>query len=553
MINIYQLEYKIQTTANLEQYLSQNFGEPKETNEGLIFEDNLNGLWGVLFRRHYIYRNGQEKLVEQCTPSWIYLIITFLLGCIALITIAVEFTGLIGLIISVLSLPGGIGLFLLPLLLSQRKPNVFFVDKKSYEEFHVGGHLPILFRHNVSVSPVVLFNGLFALILSEPLLVPELIIIVLSLLILSIATLPLLTGSQTNPATNQIIILAAVSVWPFWITMGNLENLSYAQSSSFPEQGQLITTWAENLHPSIDETFNILFALTETPVTLIAVINLFIVLSLWYLGPKLILFIVKDEDIYEISSLVTDQLFLRLGFTLLLIVYLAFPFLALASHFLELHVIRFKSVTEILAVYWALIVIIPLSIIGWINDRRRQNNRFRQYIQSNERPSLRVEGVPVITTDLEESAAIITRKVDDQEYIFINQDLEGQLDREEFLAICYHELYHLKSNTRRFQTIAGLPIVGYLLFFAFVNPVDIHEEEFRADNYAAKNVGREATVSALEKIESEDLGPEGYTIENFVNKHGRWVAFKLLWGVPVLPLYRPERDVRISRLQESTT
>ena len=133
----------------------------------------------------------------------------------------------------------------------------------------------------------------------------------------------------------------------------------------------------------------------------------------------------------------------------------------------------------------------------------------------------------------------------------INQNLENKLDREELLAICYHELYHLKNKTCRFQIISELPIVGYLLFFVFVNPISIHEEEFRADDYAVKNVDKEAIVSALEKTESKNLGPSDSPVKQFVHEEGRWVAFKLFWKVPILPLYRPERSVRIDRLQIS--
>ena len=159
--------------------------------------------------------------------------------------------------------------------------------------------------------------------------------------------------------------------------------------------------------------------------------------------------------------------------------------------------------------------------------------------------------MPVITATIGNSAAFSTQKIDGQQYIVINQDLENQLDREELLAICYHELYHLEKKTHRLQMMSELPIVGYLLFFVFVNPISIHKEEFRADECAAKNVSREAIVSALEKTESENLGPSDSPVKQFVYEEGRWVAFKLFWKVPILPLYRPGRRERIDRLELS--
>lgn len=546
-MKLYQIEYEIENTADLETHLSKAFGEPEKTKKGTVFE-NKNS---EIFNKKYIYKDSQEKLIEQCFASPIYSICTVVLGGAVFlqgIGSSIDSTS-ISMTLSILYSLGGLTLFLSPIFLSNVKPNAFFPDESIHELFQTSITLPVVFRHQFSLSPVVHLNGLFTLILAAPLIMPELSITITPVLILLTVALPLLARSRTNPATNQVLILAVISTWPFGMTLGNLH--IHSQRSIFLQQEQSLIMWAEDLHFFTDEMGDTLRTLIETPIIRTVTGSLLTILILWYLAPKVILSIIDNEDIYTISPLISDQLFLRFGVCLMLVMYIAFPLLILVSHPLGFQIIHFESITEILSIYWVLIVIFPLSVIGWIHSNHRENNHLRKLIQSNEPPLLRIEGVPVITADIERSAAFSTQEIDGQQYIVINQDLEYQLDREEILAVCYHELYHFENKTHRLQMVSELPIVGYLLFFVFVNPISIHKEEYRADDYAAKKVGREAIVSALEKAESENLGPSDSPVKQFVHEEGRWVAFKLFWKVPILPIYRPERRVRIDRLQRS--
>ena len=291
---------------------------------------------------------------------------------------------------------------------------------------------------------------------------------------------------------------------------------------------------------------------TGTPITMV-IGNLLIILLIYYFGPKLILSFAENENKYNVSPLITDQLFLRAGVCMMILAYLALPLFIIISHLLGFHIIQFNSITEILSIYWAVIVVLPLSVIGWIHSNQKENDYLLDIIQSHESSLMQIKEATVIAADVKNSAAYSTRKLNDQQYIIINSQLENQLSREEIIAICYHELYHLENNTHRFQNIIELPIVGYLLFFVFVNPISIHKEEFRADDYAAENVSQEALASAMEKSESMNLGPSDSPLKQFVHEEGRWVGFNLFWKVPILLLYRPRRLVRINRLRASKT
>lgn len=62
----------------------------------------------------------------------------------------------------------------------------------------------------------------------------------------------------------------------------------------------------------------------------------------------------------------------------------------------------------------------------------------------------------------------------------------------EQVAILYHEEYH-----RRFTT--GLKQISYLIKFLFNLRKATWEEEFEADRFAAKNIGKLPVISCLEK------------------------------------------------------
>lgn len=546
-MKLYQLEYEIQNKADLETRLSNSFGEPEKTDQGIVFKHKPIDF----FRKKYIYNDNQRELIEQGIVSPIYSICTVVLAAVVFlrgIGLSIDSTA-ISISLSVIYTLGGLTLFLLPVFLMNIKPDVFFPDELIHELFQTSSTLPVVFRRQVSVSPVVYLNGLTTLILAAPIIMPRLSITIIPLLIILTVALPLLTRSWMNPATNQVLTLAIWSTWPFGLTLGNLQ--IHSQRPSFTEQEQQVLMAMETLPFFTDEMGGAVPIFVETPVIRLIIGNLLFVLLLLYLTPKAISSIIDEKDVYKTSSLITDQLFLRLGVCSILVTYLAFPLFILVSYLLGFHIIHFEFITEILTIYLPLIVIIPLSVIGWIRSNRKEKNQIRELIRSSEQPLLHVEHVPVITADIGSSAAFSTPKIDGQQYIVINEDLEDQLDREELLAMCYHELYHLENKTHRLQMISELPIVGYLLFFVFVNPTSIHEEEFRADDYAAKNVGRDAITSALEKTESENLGPSISPVKQFVHEEGRWVAFKLFWKAPILPLYRPERRMRIDRLEVS--
>lgn len=544
-MKIYSAEYEIQNIADLEARLSENFGTPEKTDQGTVYENKISSV----FKKIYIYDDNEKRLIEKCIASPLYLLSTLILGiatCFRIIGFTPEST-LISIILSTLYSLGGLTLFLGPIFLSSIQPDAFFPDESTHELFQTPITLPVLFREQFNVSSVVFLNGIFTLILAAPLIMPNFSITVISLLILLSITLPLVARSRLNPATNQVVILAVVSSWPFGLTLGNLH--THAQRSRFLEQEREFASTIESLPIVTHEMSDIIWFIVEDHTIRIVIVNILIISLLLYLVPKLISSAFSTENVYDISSLMTSQIFFRFGVSSLLFVYFTIPLIIFASLFYDLHILQFDFTIDLLIAYWALIVVLPLSVIGWIYTKRREKGQLRDIIDSRD-PILSVDEVPVLTVDQNEPSAFPIQEIDANKYIVVNQKLKNQMDRDEFLAICYHELYHLENKIHRLQKISELPIVGYLLFFIFVNPVSIHKEEFRADEYAAENVSREAIVSALEKTESMNLGPSDSHIGEFVNEEGSWATFALFWKVPpILQLYRPERRVRINRLQ----
>ena len=377
-MKLYQLEYEIQNTADLETHLSKSFGESEKTEQGTVFENEVTDI----FRKKYSYNDDQRKLIEQGIASPIYLMCTVVLGGAVFlrgIGFSVDSTA-ISIILSVIYTLGGLTLFLSPIFLMNMKPDVFFPDESIYELFQTSFTLPVVFRHQVSVSPVVYLNGLFTLILAAPIIMPEFSITIIPMLILLTIALPLLAQSQINPATNQVLILAVVSTWPFGMTLGNLH--IHSQRLSFLEQERSLAIRLEDLLFFIDEIYDSFRILIETPMIRTLTGNLLIVLLLWYFAPKGILSLIDEKNVYNISPLVSDQLFFRIGVCSMLVMYLVFPLYILASHLLGLHIIHFESITEILSIYWALIVIFPLSVIGWLHRAVLNRHMAREFTVS---------------------------------------------------------------------------------------------------------------------------------------------------------------------------
>jgi Zn-dependent protease with chaperone function len=544
-MKIYRAEYEIQNTADLESRLSENFGTPENTDQGVVFENKID----LVFKKIYICDDNQKRLIEQCIASPLYLLSTLSLG-IATWSRIIGFTAestLISTILSILYLLGGLTLFLWPIFLSSIQPDAFFPDESTHELFQTPVTLPVLFREQFNVSPVVYLNGIFTVILAAPLIMPEFSITIVPVLILLGITLPFVAKSRLNPATNQIVILAVVSLWPFGLTLGNLH--THVQRSKFLEQEREFVSMMESLPIVTHEMRDIIWFTVENPIIRLIILNILMVFLLLYLVPKLLSSAISTENVFHLSSLITSQIFFRVGVSSLLFIYFTIPLIIFASLFYRPHILQFDSTIEFIVAYWALIVVLPLSVIRWIYTKRREKDQLRDIINSRD-PIMSVDEVPVIIKDKNESSAFPIQEIDANEYIVVDQELENQMDRDELLAICYHELYHLENNIYRLQKISELPIVGYLLFFIFVNPVLIHKEEFRADEYAAKNVSREAIVSALEKTESMNGGPSDTDVGQFVDEEGSWATFVLFWkSPPILQLYRPERRVRINRLQ----
>jgi Zn-dependent protease with chaperone function len=162
-------------------------------------------------------------------------------------------------------------------------------------------------------------------------------------------------------------------------------------------------------------------------------------------------------------------------------------------------------------------------------------------------PAFEVDDIPVLFRNLGDAAAFPVS--DDEPVIVLHEQLNQNLTDEEIQAICYHELYHVKHNSVKYQTWIDIPVVGYLLFLFRTDLSELFNEEYAADEFAAAKVGTEAVVSALTTVDNMNLGRNGSAIQNHIEQGWRGYI-QLLFSPPVLSLYSPPRRHRIKRLEE---
>jgi len=132
-------------------------------------------------------------------------------------------------------------------------------------------------------------------------------------------------------------------------------------------------------------------------------------------------------------------------------------------------------------------------------------------------------------------------------YIFIpSQILDGEFDKKELEAIIAHEEKHIREGEAVLFLI--IPVLS-ILFFTGQNVIyglfNFRQRELRADQYAKEKAGKEAIISALNKMkERRSTGEE--TRLSDLQQH-----FTLFYGTFAHSKAHPNLQYRIDRLRQS--
>lgn len=401
----------------------------------------------------------------------------------------------------------------------------------------------------------------------------------------------LLHKNAHDPATDKTVLLSIFAVLPYVITVLNL--LIYSQWQKL--MGDINNFWMESVllvskvvnellqasliwvSPSQRETVadigslwmtsvqlgsESLAGVVRTPLVGLIAVNLVAIYVLTRLKQNL----ESPGDpfgMYTTPAMIVDKKYLRVGISLMLGVYIATSFVVVSSQLVGYPLIPIETVISGLLIFWPLCVSIPAAIMIWYY--RRSHRTVPSDIDPNNHHRT-IDDIPVILKDTaeREGTAFVLPNAGNP-VIVVDEQFRHKLSEDEMRAVCYHELYHIKYNSIKYQRRIETPIIGYVLFFLSVNISEIHNDEYRADVFAAKHVGAETVRDALKKADSITEHSNKSIIKANIDQPSpsndskrpeiparikRWVNyFGLFCSPPVLSIYSPSAEDRITRVE----
>ncbi len=397
---------------------------------------------------------------------------------------------------------------------------------------------PLPFQKQVSFSLVVYLNNLSAAIIALPIIFPEMNILAVAFPI-SVLALFLMFQDQSDPATNNVVGLTALILLPFTLPISNLAIYTQIPTVSQQNATMLAVFTPDLFQPAMDTItssmdsvlLNLIFA------NAISIVILSSIYKLIYKNRSRI-------EVYKMPERIDDKKHLRAGVSLLFFVYVGGSISLLISQIVGHPLVPVEGLLRIILIYWPLIVITTTWAIVWFF--RQQKNPTEDKICKTETACF-VEGYQAVFAETGGAVAFPILS-EDGPIIVLNNQLRHDLTDEEIKAICYHEIYHIRNRSIRYQDRVEIPIVGHLLFFLTTNFSELYNEEYYADEFAAEKLGPKVVISCLEKKQSMNFIRDEYTIRSHF-KVG-WQGFAhLLYSMPILALYSPPDKHRINRLE----
>jgi Zn-dependent protease with chaperone function len=409
--------------------------------------------------------------------------------------------------------------------------------------------LPYYRRVELTVSRVAIFSLVFGLITIWPWVIPNVNLI--SLWILATILVSIYGVSRTSPkeqTTPAILFLLMWTGMPVSLPIGNL--FLFTQYDKFKQQGKsLIEVFQRSSLP--DYAVQSYETMISYDMVYILFFNIIFIFYIIYYGQNILdeikTRLLAETDVDNITyNKKSHSIFLFLYLT-----YFLLDIIVIGSYLLGYPIIRFGSHIEFTTMF------APALGIGlyfaYYRYRRYREVREQVLSYATQQSQYEFHGDidMVIVDDLDNSVFSVDLAFA-EEKIVIGRNIFETLDEDELAAIYFHELYHIKHGTKRYQQFANIPIIGPILFLAFINPKKVALEEFRADEYAAKEVGAEAVISAIEttaefkqsRITSQDGIFDIDSNQDFL---------KFITTVPIVDVYRPTRRQRVQKLKQRTS
>jgi Zn-dependent protease with chaperone function len=532
-MQLYELTYRLQNSVSPKSCL-KDFCDEADSDSG---EHTFTKIQPYIAEKVYTVPDNGDTVREVlrikpyyilCSLSVIWFAIYFLLTGFKL--------NLIDIVWYAFLLPGSIVVLLFPYWMLNFQPAEFYPEDQSL--FGLSRFRPLPFQQQTQMSVVAYLTTLAAGIVLLPVVFPDPNVLA-AVFPVSILAVSLIWQDRSDPATDSIVMLTVLTLLPFGIPLINLS--IYSQWNVFAQQNAQILTYLtpeafNQLNQAIlpiiqSQTLGVIFAIPTAVFLPIAVMR-----SIANNTDRI--------DVFKIPDTVDDKKYLRAGSLLLFATYVGGSIGILLSQLFGYPIIPVETVLDGILIYWPLFVLVPIWFIVWY--RNPWGGSIDSSMDVSE-PAFEVDDIPVLFRNLGDAAAFPVS--DDEPVIVLHEQLNQNLTDEEIQAICYHELYHVKHNSVKYQTWIDIPVVGYLLFLFRTDLSELFNEEYAADEFAAAKVGTEAVVSALTTVDNMNLGRNGSAIQNHIEQGWRGYI-QLLFSPPVLSLYSPPRRHRIKRLEE---
>jgi len=491
-------------------------------------------------KKTYLLPEDGDIVKEKFSASPYYIISSF---SVILFAIKFLFTGFelnsIDMIWYAPLVIGALGVLINPYLMMKHQPSEFYPESESL--FGLSRLRPLPFQQHMKISVIVYLTTLAVGVVLLPVVFPDPNVLA-AIFPVSITAVFLAWQDGYDPASNTITVITILTLLPFAIPLINLG--MYSQRSISAQQNMQILQY---LTPDAFNQINQAVApIIQSETLWLLATNLMIIISI-ILVMKLITGGAGKIEVYKLPHSVSDKKHLRVGISILFIIYVGGSIGLWISQLIGYPIVPVEAVFDRVLIYWPLYILVPIWFFMWLWNP--WGDSIDTPIDVSE-SAFEVDGVPVLFRDLGDTAAL--PKSGDKPAIVLHKQFKQDLTDDEIQAICYHELYHIKHNSIKYQTWIDIPVIGYLLFLFRTNFSELFNEEYAADEFAAANVGTEAVVSALTTVESMNIGRGGSPIQNHTNKG--WQGYiQLLFSPPVLSLYSPPRHHRITRLEDDVT
>jgi Zn-dependent protease with chaperone function len=492
--------------------------------------------------KRYRYDSNKKELTISVRLKQWYLSLCIL--PIIFIPVCVFTDLFVGVVRDVLLLSQGlgcIGFWLSAMFLPKDQPELIYTDRRTAKYCRI----PYLRQTNLRLSKSVFLFLILGLYAASPWIFPEpnlIVILTTSSIILS--TYVVSRSTLKEQSTPVVLFLLMVSALPVWFPIGNIVFLT--QNEVFRQQGLgFLQSYLGVFLP--EEMVGIYPVITSNELFNILLINMTVFLFGAYYAPNLWDKIKSQQPWKPDEEEVSYNRKVHLALLFLYLSYGISSSVVLISYFAGTPVVPIENNTELVTVF------VPTIVIGLVFTYYR----CRKYLRIR-REKLAHSNKAVLPTVNNKVEVLIVENLDNTAFsidlvlaeprIVINKQLMKSLDDSELAAVYFHEVYHIKSETSSHQRIANVPVIGPMFFLAFINPKEVHLEEFKADEFAAKRVGEQAVISAIQSSAevTYDSGPSTATSD----AHGIFEFLEFITTVPIVGIYRPTRQERVQNLRD---